>query len=53
MAAGEGRGGHKRRILVADDDAAIRQLIKTFLEGEGYEVQEASSGSEILERLGV
>ena len=52
MAAGEGRGGHKRRILVADDDAAIRQLIKTFLEGEGYEVQEASSGSEILERLG-
>ncbi len=51
MAADERREGPKRRILVADDDAAIRQLIKTFLESEGYEVQEASNGGQILERL--
>src|SRR5438094_9994031 len=49
MATG-GRNG-ARRILVADDDSSIRQLIKTFLHGEGYAIQEASSGAEILERL--
>ncbi len=52
MAGTEGRNSAKRRILVADDDPAIRQLIKSFLEGEGYEVLEASSGGQILEQLG-
>ncbi len=37
-----------RRVLVADDDTEIRQLLKALLEGEGYEVSEASSGAEIL-----
>ena len=52
MATNENRGGTKRRILVADDDASIRQLITTFLQGEGYEVLEASSGGQILEKAG-
>ncbi|HLG69598.1 MAG TPA: sigma-54 dependent transcriptional regulator [Chloroflexota bacterium] len=42
--------GPARRVLVGDDDAAIRQLLKTFLEGEGFDVLEASSGSQILEK---
>jgi two-component system response regulator AtoC len=51
VAGNDSRNGNKRRILVADDDTSIRQLIKTFLAEEGYEVLEASSGEEILERL--
>src|SRR5579884_2895806 len=40
-----------RRVLVADDDSAIRQLIKTVLESEGFDVMEAASGGQILEQL--
>jgi len=36
-------------ILVADDDADIRALLKTFLEDEGYNVSEASTGQEALD----
>src|SRR6266567_1119482 len=43
---------NKRRLLVADDDASIRKLVKTFLEGEGYDILEAGSGAEILKQLG-
>jgi two-component system response regulator AtoC len=39
------------RILVADDDNAIRTLLKTFLEGEDFEVIEATNGQEALEGL--
>jgi two-component system, NtrC family, response regulator AtoC len=35
-------------ILVADDDAAIRQVLVDFLQEEGYEVQEAESGEGVL-----
>ena len=42
----------KKQILVADDDLSIVDLLRTFLEGEGYEVTEAHSGSEVLARLG-
>jgi two-component system response regulator AtoC len=41
----------KRRILVADDDSSIRRLVRTFLEGEGYEVLEAGSGPEIEKQI--
>lgn len=34
------------RILVIDDDDAVRSLIKTLLERKGYEVAEAPDGSE-------
>lgn len=40
-----------RHIMVADDDAAIRELLKTFLEEEGYTVSEAATGQEALEGL--
>ncbi len=38
----------KKRILVADDDPAIRSLLRTFLEDEGYSISEAKSGAEVL-----
>jgi two-component system response regulator AtoC len=40
-----------RRILVADDEADIRSLLKTLLESENYEVQEAETGDEVLRML--
>ena len=36
------------KILVADDDAAIRTLLQDLLKGEGYEVVEARTGAEVL-----
>jgi DNA-binding response OmpR family regulator len=36
------------KILVVDDDPAIRMLYKEELEDEGYEVVVASSGEEAL-----
>ena len=42
----------RRHILVADDEAAIRQLLRTVLEGEGFVVSEAKSGGEVLSQLG-
>jgi CheY-like chemotaxis protein len=38
----------KSRILVADDDDALRYSLRPFLEGLGYEVAEASDGVEAL-----
>jgi len=38
-------------ILVADDDGAIRTLLRTFLEEEDYRVTEALTGQEALEGL--
>lgn len=43
-------GGCFGRILVCDDTAQIRQLIRVNLELEGYEVVEAADG---LEALGI
>ncbi len=40
-----------KHILVADDDASIRALLRTFLESEGYAVSEAQSGGEVMGRL--
>lgn len=40
------------RILVVDDDAAIRRLYKEELEEEGYEVYLAESGKEALRIFG-
>lgn len=36
------------KILVADDEAKLRQLVKAYLEKEGFEVLEASTGKEAL-----
>ena len=35
---------HPVRILVIDDEPAIRRLLKTSLSAEGYEVEEAATG---------
>lgn len=36
------------RILVADDSAAIREVLREALDDEGYDVVEAESGDEVL-----
>jgi CheY-like chemotaxis protein len=36
------------RVLVADDDAAMRAMVSTTLGHQGYEVYEAESGEELL-----
>ena len=38
----------KKKILIADDDDAIRQLLVDVLQGEGYETFEAKRGGEVL-----
>lgn len=40
------------RILLAEDDAAMRTLLVEALEEEGYEVVEAEDGYDLLERIG-
>lgn len=37
-------------VLIADDDRASRQIIRTFLEADGYSVEEAVDGLEALEK---
>src|SRR5215208_162496 len=37
-----------KRILIADDDAAIRGALVELLKGEGYDTLQAKSGSEVL-----
>ena len=39
------------KIVVADDDPNIRELVSLFLKREGYQVIEAADGIEALERL--
>jgi signal transduction histidine kinase/CheY-like chemotaxis protein len=41
-----------RPVLVVDDDAEVRQLLRRMLEAEGYAVVEAENGRVALERLG-
>jgi DNA-binding response OmpR family regulator len=38
----------KPRILVADDDDGLRQLLRLILSREGFEVFEAASGEQAL-----
>ena len=41
----------KTRVLVADDDQAIRQLVCTIVKREGLEVDCAADGAEAIEML--
>jgi DNA-binding NtrC family response regulator len=41
----------KPRILIVDDDDVSCRLFTEVLEGEGYQVQQAQSGEEAVERL--
>jgi len=38
------------RILVVDDEAAIRRFLRTGLAAQGYEIDEAESGAKAIER---
>jgi CheY-like chemotaxis protein len=38
-------------VLVVDDDAEIRDVVRTVLEQEGFAIVEASNGEEALELL--
>lgn len=40
----------KTKILVADDNGEIRELIRVLLESEGFEVVEASDGRQAVDR---
>lgn len=41
----------KRKILVADDDESILEVIKIMLEGENYEVVTANNGQQAIDQL--
>jgi two-component system alkaline phosphatase synthesis response regulator PhoP len=41
-------GTGKRVVLVVDDDAAIRRVVRTVLEADGFEVVEAADGPAAL-----
>lgn len=41
----------RRRVYVADDDDNIRQVIKTFLVSDGYQVEDFHTGDLLLERF--
>ena len=41
----------KKRIYVADDDDNIRQIVRTFLVSDGYEVEDFPTGDLLLERF--
>ena len=43
--------GEKKKILVVDDEPNILKLISFILKNNGYEVMEASNGSECLEMV--
>jgi len=40
-----------KRILIADDEAPIRSLLRAYLESLGYEIAEACNGLEVLDKL--
>jgi CheY-like chemotaxis protein len=40
-----------KRILIVDDKATSRELLRTVLERQGYAVVEAGNGEEALERV--
>jgi signal transduction histidine kinase/DNA-binding response OmpR family regulator len=43
--------GHRKNILVVDDDANIRKLLRQELESKGYFVREASDGADAIEQV--
>lgn len=45
------RGAQAARILVAEDDPQLRDLVTRRLASEGYEVREAASGTELVQTL--
>ncbi|MEX2238175.1 MAG: response regulator [Dehalococcoidia bacterium] len=48
---GERREGDPARVLVVDDEPAIREVLREMLSAEGYVVEVAGSGGEALTKL--
>ncbi len=46
----QGAGGKKMRILIAEDDTNIRNILQFTLEGRGYEVVAVGDGKAALEQ---
>ena len=44
-------GARPPRVLVVDDEAAIRDIVRRYLTAEGFEVAEAADGKDALDRL--
>ena len=44
-------GDIMERILIIEDDADIRKILKIYLEGESYEVWEADNGAKVMKQL--
>lgn len=42
---------HKVRVLIAEDDAHLRMVVRMVLENGGYEVSEARNGRDALELI--
>ena len=51
--AGEKVAGGTETILIAEDEADLRELARIFLEGYGYKVLEAASAERAIETAGV
>jgi len=47
----ERRGGARPRVLIVEDEADIRELMRYNLEREGFLVEEAGDGGQALERI--
>ena len=42
---------HTRTVLIAEDDAAIRDMLRIILESEGFHIDVFSSGNQVLAQL--
>ena len=52
MSATTGETGAKPRVLVVDDDKAVRESLRRSLEFNGYDVALATDGAEALAGIG-
>jgi CheY-like chemotaxis protein len=40
--------GHRPPVILADDEAGLREMLRMVLEQEGYDVLEAANGDEAI-----
>ena len=50
LECGKGRGHAVKKILVCEDETSIREFVVINLKRAGYEVVEAGSGEEAVEK---
>ena len=41
------------RVIITDDESYVREVLRTLLEGMGHDVEEATTGRELVERFDV